>query len=54
MQERYTLVGPKTIKGELVIEDPDFYTKPWKAAFTLTKLPGMDLPERACKFDHVM
>ena len=53
-QERYTLVSPTTIKGEVTIDDPDFYTKPWTASFTLTKQKGMDIPERVCMADHEM
>ena len=54
VQERYVLTGPTTVRGEVTITDPDFYTAPWKTAFTLRKQPGMTLPERACGEDHVM
>jgi hypothetical protein len=54
VQERYTLASPTTIRGEVMIEDPDFYTAPWKTRFTLRKLPGMTMTERACGEDHVM
>ena len=54
VQERYTLVSPTQIKGEVTIDDPDYYTKPWTTAFTLTKQKGMDIPERVCMADHEM
>jgi hypothetical protein len=54
VQERFTLTSPTTIKGEVVITDPDFYTRPWRSAFTLVKQPGMTLPENVCQDTHQM
>ena len=54
VRERYTLAGPATIRGEVTIDDPEFYSAPWKTSFTLKKLPGVTLTERACGEDHVM
>lgn len=54
VQERYVLVNPTTIRGEVTITDPELYTAPWKAGFTLKKQPGIHQPERACGEDHVM
>jgi hypothetical protein len=54
VEERYTLADPTTIRGEVRIEDPDFYSAPWRASFTLKKQPGLTLVERACSEDHVM
>lgn len=48
LEERYALTDGNTIKGEVTITDPDFYTKPWKSTFTLTKQPGMDIAENVC------
>ena len=54
-EETYTLAADgKTIKGTVKITDPDFYTKPWTASFTLKKLPGNDLEQYACMADHKM
>ncbi len=53
VQERYTPAG-NTIKGELTIKDPDFYTAPWKTSFTLNKLPGMAIAENVCMDTHKM
>ena len=54
VQERYTLASPTTIKGEVTITDPDFYTAPWKTGFTLTKQPGSTLAENVCTDTHKM
>jgi hypothetical protein len=54
-QERYTLSPDgSTISGKVRIDDPEFYTKPWTASFTLKKLPGYDLVQTACMADHLM
>jgi hypothetical protein len=54
-EETYTLAADgKTINGTVKITDPDYYTKPWTAAFTLKKLPGYDLEQYACMADHKM
>jgi hypothetical protein len=54
-EESYTLApGGKTISGKVKITDPEFYTKPWTAAFTLNKLPGSSLEQYACMADHHM
>ncbi|MDB5458676.1 MAG: hypothetical protein JWO72_417 [Caulobacteraceae bacterium] len=54
-QERYALSADgKTIAGKVTIDDPEFYTKPWTAAFTLKKQPGYDLKQFACMADHQM
>jgi hypothetical protein len=54
VQERFTLTSPTTIKGEVTITDPDFYSRPWKSAFTLVKQPGLTLPESICQDNHQM
>lgn len=54
-EETYTLAADgKTIKGAIKITDPDYYTKPWTAAFTLKKLPGYSLEQYSCMADHKM
>ena len=53
--EKYTLSADgKTIKGTVKITDPEFYSKPWTAAFTLNKMPGVALEQYACMADHHM
>jgi hypothetical protein len=54
VQERYTLSDPKTISGTVLITDPQFYTAPWTAHFTLKRQPGMDLKESVCMDTHRM
>jgi hypothetical protein len=54
VQERLTLSDPATIRGEVVITDPDFYSRPWRASFTLDKQPGMTLAENVCQDTHQM
>ena len=54
-EERYTLSADgSTINGTVKIDDPEFYTKPWTAAFTLKKQPGYTLRQFACMADHHM
>ncbi len=54
VQERYRLQGG-AIHGQVTITDPEFYTAPWTASFTLKKLPGqMVLPESVCTREHKM
>lgn len=54
VRETFTLAGPTTIKGEVTITDPDFYSRPWKSVFTLVKQPGMTLKENVCQDTHQM
>ncbi len=54
-QERFTLSKEgKSIAGKVTITDPEYFTKPWTAAFTLTKQPGGTLRQFACMADHKM
>jgi hypothetical protein len=54
-EERYTLSADgKTINGTVKIADPDYYAKPWTAAFTLKKEPGYSLEQFSCMADHKM
>jgi hypothetical protein len=54
-EERYSLSADgKTIHGVVKIDDPEFYTKPWSAPFTLIKQPGFSLEQYSCKADHHM
>lgn len=54
-QERYTLSADgKTINGVVKITDPEFYSKPWTASFTLNKQPGNTLEQYSCMADHHM
>jgi hypothetical protein len=54
-EERYTLSADgKTINGTVKISDPEYYSKPWTAAFTLKKQPGYSLEQYSCMADHHM
>ena len=54
-EERYTLSADgKTINGTVKITDPEFYSKPWTAAFSLKKQPGYSLEQYSCMADHKM
>jgi len=54
-EERYTLSADgKTINGTVKITDPDNYSKPWTAAFTLKKQPGYSIEQYSCMADHKM
>jgi hypothetical protein len=54
-EEHYKLSADgKTINGTVKITDPEFYSKPFTAPFTLTKQPGVSLEQYACMADHKM
>jgi hypothetical protein len=54
VQERYTLTNPQTISGSVTITDPQFYSAPWTAGFTLKRQAGMSLKENVCMDTHQM
>jgi hypothetical protein len=54
-EEHYNLSADgKTINGTVKITDPEYYSKPWTAAFTLKKQPGYSLEQFSCMADHKM
>ena len=54
VQERYRIAGG-TIKAQVTITDPDFYTAPWTSDFNLVRQPGgYALKESICVRDHRM
>ena len=46
--ERFTRIDPDTINYEVTINDPNVYTKPWKAAVPLNRDPAYRIYEYAC------
>jgi hypothetical protein len=54
VQERYRLKNHDLIEGEIVIKDPDFYTRAWRSSFRLVRQPGMELVESVCVENHRM
>jgi len=46
--ERFTRVSPETISYEVSIDDPPMYSRPWKAAFPLTRDEKYRIYEYAC------
>jgi hypothetical protein len=54
-EERYNLSADgKTVNATVKITDPEYYSKPWTAAFTLKKEPGYSLEQFSCMADHKM
>jgi hypothetical protein len=47
--ERYTRVGPDTIRYEATIEDPKVFTRPWKMSMSLGRDPAGRLLEYQCQ-----
>ena len=45
--ERFTLVGPDTLRYEFTLEDPETWTRPWTAVVPMKRTPG-PLFEYAC------
>src|ERR1700730_1252059 len=46
--ERFTRTSPETISYEVTIDDPPMYSRPWKAAFPLTRDEKYKIYEYAC------
>src|SRR5579863_1063267 len=46
--ERFTRLSPDTINYEVTIDDPPMYSRPWKAAFPLTRDDKYRIYEYAC------
>lgn len=46
--ERFTLMDVNTINYEVTIEDPEVYTRPWKAAFPMSRDDEYQILEYAC------
>jgi hypothetical protein len=46
--ERFTRRGAETLEYSVTVEDPRTWTKPWTAAFSLTRDPGYVMYEYAC------
>jgi hypothetical protein len=46
--ERFTPVDPNTISYEVLIEDSNVYTRPWKVAFPLNRDQDYQIYEYAC------
>jgi hypothetical protein len=47
--ERFTRTDYNTIKYEVLIEDPDVYTRPWSGGFDLRWSPDTELFEYICQ-----
>ena len=48
MTERFTRVGPKTVKWAVTLEDPMTWTKPWTFAMPLTMDDTQPVLEYSC------
>jgi hypothetical protein len=46
--ERFTRVDADTIQYEITINDPQWYTSPWKVTFPFTRDPTAQMFEYAC------
>jgi hypothetical protein len=49
MTERFTRVDMGTMRYEVTIDDPGAYTRPWKSTWTLTWVPGEEMPYFLCQ-----
>jgi hypothetical protein len=47
--ERFTRIDFNTIKYEILIDDPQVYTKPWRGGFDLRWSPDIELFEYICQ-----
>ncbi len=48
LTERFTRVGPDTIRYEATVVDPQTFTAPFTLAFPLTRMPDYAMVEYAC------
>ena len=48
LTERFTRVGPKTVKWAVTLEDPKTWTKPWTFAMPLTMDDTQPVLEYSC------
>ena len=46
--ERFTVVGPDTLKYSIHVDDPETYNAPWTASFPLRRDSDYDIYEYAC------
>ena len=46
--ERLRLVNADTLENRITIEDPEFFTKPWKTVVTYRRQPDEAFPEKVC------
>jgi hypothetical protein len=46
--ERFTPIGPKTLRWEVTFNDPDVWTRPWTFVMPLTRDDGQQIFEYAC------
>jgi len=48
LTERFTPIGPGKLNWEVMVNDPDVWTRPWTFAMTLTKDDSQQIFEYAC------
>ena len=46
--ERFSLIDPRTLKYEMIIDDPNVYTEPWKVQVPFTRDDAYQMFEYAC------
>jgi hypothetical protein len=49
MTERFTRTDMGTMRYEVTIDDPGAYTRPWKSSWTLSWVPGDEMPYFLCQ-----
>jgi hypothetical protein len=51
LTERFSRPSRDVLRYEVTIDDPRTYTRPWKSAWILRRVPG-DIPEQFCETDR--
>lgn len=55
LAERFTRTGPDTMQDEVVVNDGETWTRPWKASFSLRRDASYGMFEYAChEGNHAM
>jgi hypothetical protein len=48
VEERWSLTGPNTLRDQITISDPAFFTRPWHTQATYQRQPDLAFPEDVC------
>jgi hypothetical protein len=52
VEERWSLIDPKTLRDQITISDPAFFTRPWHTQVTYRRQPDMGFTEDVCLDRH--
>ena len=53
INEKFTRLNELSMRYEVTIDDPEFYTKPWTTSYLIPFVPGGELFEYICQENNV-